>query len=133
MEKIIGRCERIFLPDLEVGQLNSKVDTGAYGISIHVDSISVNNGCLEFNIGDKTFSYKKYKIVNVKSSFGEKQKRFCIFTRLKMGNSTYKVYVSLTDRKDMKYPVLIGRRFLHKFDYLVDVRKKYLNDTDKKV
>ncbi len=133
MEKIIGRCERIFLPDLEVGQLNSKVDTGAYGISIHVDSISVNDECLEFNIGNKTFTYKKYKTVNVKSSFGEKQKRFCIFTRLKMGNSTYKVYVSLTDRKDMKYPVLIGRRFLHKFDYLVDVRKKYLNDTDKKV
>ncbi len=133
MEKLIGRCERIFLPDLEVGQLNSKVDTGAYGISIHVDSISVKDGCLEFNIDNKTFTYKKYKTVNVKSSFGEKQKRFCIFTRLKMGNSTYKVYVSLTDRKDMKYPVLIGRRFLHKFDYLVDVRKKYLNDTDKKV
>jgi hypothetical protein len=39
----------------------------------------------------------------------------------------------LTDRKKMKYPVLIGRRFLYKFNYLVDVTKKNVNDRNKKV
>jgi hypothetical protein len=34
-----------------------------------------------------------------------------------------KVEFSLTDRKDMKHPVLIGRKFLYR-RYLVDVRLK---------
>ena len=45
----------------------------------------------------------------------------------------YKGGISLTDRKKMRYPVLIGRRFLYKFNYLVDVTKKNINDTNKKV
>ena len=28
----------------------------------------------------------------------------------------------------MRYPALIGRRFLYKFDYLVDVKQKNIND-----
>ena len=45
----------------------------------------------------------------------------------------YKVHISLTNRKKMKYPVLIGRRFLNKFKYMVNVRKKNINDRAKAV
>ena len=38
---------------------------------------------------------------------------------LKLGDKSYKVFVSLTDRKSMKFPCLIGRRFLYKFNYLI--------------
>ena len=48
-----------------------------------------------------------------------------------LGEKNYKVHISLTNRKKMKYPVLIGRRFLNRFKYMVNVRKKNINDRAK--
>ena len=133
MIKKVGRIENIAFPELNIENIKAKVDTGAYGIALHVDDIRLENSVLYFKINSKEFSYDKFKTVNVKSSFGKVQKRFSILTKLTIGESVYKFYVSLTDRKKMKYPVLIGRRFLYKFNYLVDVRKKNINDTNKKM
>ena len=133
MRKKVGRIENIAFPELKIESIKAKVDTGAYGVALHVDNIEIINNELTFTINNNKFTYTKFKVVSVKSSFGKKQKRFSIFTKIKIGDSTYKVFVSLTDRKNMRYPVLIGRRFLYKFNYLVDVRKKNINDTSKKV
>ena len=131
--KFLGRSEKINLIDLEINNISSKIDTGAFGNALHCDDIRLINGALYFSIQNKNFSFENYKTVIVKNSFGKKQKRFLIFTRIKLGNSTYKVYLSLTNRKDMRHPMLIGRRFLHKFDYLVDVKEKNTYDRAKKV
>ncbi len=133
MEKKIGRSEFISFPELNLLRIKSKVDTGAYGIALHVDNIRIENNELLFNIDGQEFRYKNYKRVSVKSSFGRKQKRYSIFTKIKVGDLSYKFFVSLTDRKNMRYPVLIGRRFLYKFNYIVDVRQKNIYDTSKKV
>lgn len=133
MEKKVGRIENISFPELKIEKIKAKVDTGAYGVALHVDSIKLEDGKLYFTVGDEEFSYNKFKTIIVKNSFGKVQKRFSIFTKLTIGDSIYKFYVSLTDRKKMKYPVLIGRRFLYKFNYLVDVTKKNINDRNKKV
>ncbi len=133
MRKKIGRSEIISLPDFEISNISAKVDTGAYGVALHVDSIIFKNNKLYFTIGDKNFTYNKFKTISVKNSFGRVQKRFSILTKILIGDKIYKFYVSLTNRKNMRYPVLIGRRFLYKFDYLVDVKKKNINDTTKKV
>lgn len=133
MEKKIGRSEIVSFPELDLQKINSKVDTGAYGIALHVDDIRLEDNELLFNINGQEFRYKTYKKVSVKSSFGRKQKRYSIFTKIKIGDSSYKFFVSLTDRKNMRYPVLIGRRFLYKFNYIVDVRQKNIYDTTKKV
>jgi len=128
MEKTIGRREIISFPDLMVDKIKAKIDTGAYGTALHVDNIEIINDALTFTINNNTFTYTKFKIIKVKSSFGKKQKRFSIFTKIKIGDLTYKIWVSLTNRKNMRYPVLIGRRFLYKFNYLVDVRKNNVNN-----
>jgi|694.fasta_scaffold23860_6 hypothetical protein len=133
MEKKVGRIENISFPELKIEKIKAKVDTGAYGVALHVDSIKLEDGKLYFTVGNEEFSYNKFKTIIVKNSFGKVQKRFSIFTKLTIGDSIYKFYVSLTDRKKMRYPVLIGRRFLYKFNYLVDVTKKNINDRNKKV
>ena len=133
MKKKVGRIENISSPELKIEKIKAKVDTGAYGVALHVDSIKLEDGKLYFTVGNEEFSYNKFKTVIVKNSFGKVQKRFSIFTKLTIGDSIYKFYVSLTDRKKMRYPVLIGRRFLYKFNYLVDVTKKNINDRNKKV
>lgn len=133
MNKKIGRSENISFPELKIGDIKAKIDTGAYGVALHVDGIRHEKGILYFTIDSDEFSYDKFKMISVKNSFGEVQKRFSILTKMVIGDSIYKFYVSLTDRKNMRYPVLIGRRFLYKFNYLVDVTKKNINDRNKKV
>jgi len=133
MDKKVGRIENISFPELKIEKIKAKVDTGAYGVAIHVDDIRLEDNKLYFKIDSEEFSYDKFKTVSVKSSFGRVQKRFSIMTKIIIGDSIYKFYVSLTDRKKMKYPVLIGRRFLYKFNYLVDVTKKNINDRNKKM
>lgn len=131
----IGRIEKISFPDLNILSLDAKVDTGAYGTALHVNGIRTRNGKLSFWVDNSSnrLYFDKYKVITVRNSFGKRQKRYSIMTRVMVGDSTYKVFISLTNRKDMKYPVLIGRRFLYKFNYIVDVRKKNVNDRTKKV
>lgn len=131
--KFVGRSEKINLTELGITSIQSKIDTGAFSNSIHVDDVDLIDEKLQFTINGQKFTYKKFKTIVVKNSFGVKQKRFIIFTKIKLGESTYKVYLSLTDRKNMKYPMLIGRRFLYKFGYVVDVTKKNIYDRVKKV
>ena len=133
MKKKLGRSEIISFPELKIGSIKAKIDTGAYGVALHVDTIRFEDGTLYFTIESDEFSYDKFKMISVKNSFGKVQKRFSILTKMTIGDSIYKFYVSLTDRKKMRYPVLIGRRFLYKFNYLVDVTKKNINDRNKKV
>lgn len=129
MVKKIGRYEKVFFPELNL-KIDSKIDTGAYSISLHVDGIYEKNNKLVFWLENENniFTYDEFKIINVKSSFGRTQKRYSIKMTMTLGINTFEVIVSLSDRKDMKFPCLIGRRFLNKNHFLVDVRKKNLHD-----
>ena len=133
MKNIIGRTEIISFSDLEIDKITAKVDTGAYGVVVHVDEIAQVDDELHIKVNSKDFIYKNFKCIKVKSSFGKVQKRYSILTKIILGDKVYKFYVSLTNRNKMRYPALIGRRFLYKFDYLVDVKQKNINDTTKKV
>jgi hypothetical protein len=126
--KYVGRTEKVSFPDLGIETIDAKVDTGAYGNALHVDDFFIKDEKLFFTIEDKEYVYEKYKTIVIRNSFGKKQKRFSIITKVVLGNKIYKVHVSLTNRKKMKYPMLIGRRFLNKFKYMVNVRKKNIND-----
>jgi len=126
--KCVGRTETVYFPDFESGPESAKIDTGAYGNALHVDDISVQDGLLCFSIGGRPQVFSEYGTVVVKNSFGKRQKRYSIVAKMKMGKRTYRIHFSLTDRNKMKNPVLIGRRFLGKFDYMVDVKRKNIND-----
>ena len=130
MDKNIGRIEIISFPDLNIESIIVKIDTGAYGIAFHASGIKVVDEKLNFWIGKRSnsFVFDKFRTISVKNSFGKIQVRYSIFTKIVIGGVTYKFNISLTNRGKMKYPVLIGRRFLKKFNYIVDVRKKNIND-----
>ena len=131
---IIGRIEPISILDLELYELDAKIDTGAYSNSLHCDDITIENGFVSFRLLDKvhpSYHNKKikmplYKEKKVKSSNGTTQNRAFIQVKVKFANKTYKTIISLTSRADMKYPMLIGRKFL-KNRFLVDVSKKNLS------
>ena len=50
MRKEIGRSEIISLPELDIFNVSAKIDTGAYGVALHVDGIKQKNNKLYFTI-----------------------------------------------------------------------------------
>ncbi len=133
-KRIIGRREIISILDLELFDLDVKIDTGADSNSLHCDDIFVDDEkFVHFTLLDEIHSAyhgKKmkmplYKFKRVKSSNGTVQLRASIKVDILFFGKKYKTVISLTDRSDMKYPMLIGRKFLTE-RFLVDVSKEYL-------
>jgi hypothetical protein len=71
-----------------------------------------------------------YKVKKVRSSNGELQERPSIKVSVEFFGKRYETVVSLTNRADMKYPMLIGRHFLSG-KFLVDVSQEYLANNKK--
>ena len=134
-KKIIGRREIVDILDLELYGLDAKIDTGADSNSLHCDDIFIDNEnkIVTFKLLDEVhpaYHGKKivmplYKLKKVKSSNGTVQLRATIQVTVSFFVKKYKTDISLTDRSDMKYPMLIGRKFLVN-RFLVDVSKEYL-------
>lgn len=128
--KIIGVFEPISFPDLGVDKVIAKIDTGAYSGAIHALEIKtkVNKSGQEylqfkpFNENNKPLKVKKFDIKRVKSSNGHMERRFVIETNILIKNKNYKTKISLTDRSEMKNDVLLGRQFLKRYHFLVDVK-----------
>lgn len=134
-KKIIGSKEIISILDLELYDLDAKVDTGADSNALHCDDIHIDEqNMVHFKLLDKVHpAYHGKKIVmplhevrKIKSSNGLIQERASIKVRVKFFGKVYKTVISLTDRSDMKFPMLIGRKFLAN-KFLVDVSKNYLS------
>ena len=133
-KKIIGKKESISIIDLELYDLDVKVDTGADSNALHCDHIYIDDdNFVHFHLLDEvhpSYHGKKmivplYKIKKVRSSNGELQERPSIKVSVKFFGKRYKTVISLTNRADMKYPMLIGRKFLSG-KFLVDVSQEYI-------
>lgn len=137
-KRIIGRKDRIDFPELILIDIDVKIDTGAYTSSIHCHNIELidNDDILKvrFNLLDpshpdhneKEFILPVYKHKQVRSSSGEAEKRIFIITKALIFDQLIDVELSLTDRSDMKFPVLLGRKVLRK-RFIVDVMKRDLS------
>lgn len=123
---IIGRTEMVCLPEWGIA-LKAKIDTGSYFCSLHVLDIEEIPGEPE-RVRFRTVDYKGKvhtlevsveKYIKVKSSFGQVKKRPAVRTRLCLAGQEIEALVSLDDRSDMRFPILIGRKIL-KGRFLVD-------------
>ncbi len=72
-----------------------------------------------------------HKIKKVKSSNGKTEERIFVKTIIELFGRRYKAELSLTDRKDMKFPMLIGRKYLQG-RFLVDVSLQYQHINNEK-
>jgi len=135
---VIGRREMVSFPLLYMVNVEAKVDTGAFSSAIHCDNIRLekegDKELLCFTLeasdypGNKTqhFKFEEFTVKKIKNSFGEAEERFVIKTIIKIGEKNIKAQFSLSDRKTMRYPVLIGRRAI-KGKFIIDVMKVHLN------
>jgi hypothetical protein len=116
----VGWCEWIALPDLGVARLHAKIDTGARTCALHVLSMKPageahGRPVLEVRLGSSRPPVQVLVLeeIAVRDSGGHVQKRPVIETTLVLGTVERRVRVTLTDRGDMQFPMLIGRSALH--------------------
>ena len=110
-----------------------KIDTGARTSVLHCSKIQIveDNGqhWVKFHPLDSRFlSPGKTYILpfqsrrTIKNSFGQEEERYVITTTIVLFGESYEIELSLRDRSEMEFPVLLGRRFIRK-RFLVDVSK----------
>lgn len=129
--RIIGTFEPVNFPDFKIGEVMAKIDTGAFTGALHCTKIqekeTAKGKVLKFSPFDHpevVVTAKEYAVKYVRSSNGELQNRYFIDTTITIQDQTYPIALSLADRSEMKWPVLIGRRFLRRNHFLVDVRRR---------
>lgn len=134
---VIGRKDIADLPRFGLEKIPVKIDTGAYSSSIHCESVT----CLEKagkkvlqvqfsaqNKGNRSnvVEFEKFIEKPVKSSNGEIEQRYIVEGSIVLFNQTYLTPFSLTQRKGMRYPVLLGRKLLNR-KFVIDPVKTNLS------
>ncbi|WP_010182007.1 ATP-dependent zinc protease family protein [Aquimarina agarilytica] len=142
MEKkkiIIGRSDIADFTELCLYELAIKIDSGAYTSSIHCKNVVEINNVLHCQFLDETheqfiekkITFNTYKTTVVKSSNGISSKRYSIKTSITIFNKTYPITLTLNDRDKMRFPVLIGRKFLSG-KFIIDPKQLNLSYVQKK-
>lgn len=129
---IIGRREKISLPEWGLSLISAKVDTGAYTNSIdceYVKEKTVNGkDILEFKLlspkhrlyDGQLIQTGDYTRKKVKNSFGDAEIRFKVRTKVIMFGEPFETEFTLSDRSKMRNAILLGRKML-KGRFIVDV------------
>lgn len=118
---ILGALERCDLPDIGILNLVMRVDTGATTSSLHVENVEEfeKNGesWISFDIHPDVYDVVKItrhssKVEarrRVKSSTATLERRYLIATTLSIGEHSWPIKITLTDRSEMTYLMLLGR------------------------
>ncbi|PZD78481.1 RimK/LysX family protein [Mesonia sp. K7] len=133
-KKLIGKNDHADFPKLGLEDIAIKIDTGAYTSSIHCYNIHIENNVLYCNFldpehpqyNDKEFKFTQFELKTIKSSNGISQERYLIKTNITLFGKTHQITLSLNNRQEMKFPVLLGRKFLNN-KYLVDTQLENLS------
>lgn len=133
--RTIGWKENIDFVDFEILGVPAKTDTGAKTSVLHcsdIELIKINRKqFVKFTpfsndpSNEKSFTLPLHKERKIKSSFGIEENRYIVQTRVRLFNEVYDIEISLRDRSNMEYPMLLGRSFIRK-KFLVDVNRAYL-------
>ena len=138
-KKTIGRADLVDLPELGLYDIHAKIDTGAYSASLHCKDVKELDGCLEFVLLDDEhpeftgmkFFFRSFKQKDVRNSFGVMERRYVIQTPVVLFGETILTDFSLSDRDNMRFPILLGRKILRR-RLVVDVTKRNLSFREKK-
>lgn len=134
---VIGWREWVSLPDLEVDQIKCKVDTGAKTSALHayfVEPFAKSDGdYVRFGLHPLQKNLEKEiictsKVVDqrdITDSGGHKEKRYVISTHIKLGQHLWQAEVTLTDRENMLFRMLLGRDAI-KNQFIVNPARSYL-------
>lgn len=139
---VVGWRELVHLPELGLRGIPAKIDTGARTSSLHgvvLDEFERDGEkYVRFAVDFERPHVRQIceavhvDIRGITSSNGETQYRYVIKTPLKIGDIRFRAEISLADRSDMKFPMLIGRSSLRR-RFVVDSGYSWLQTPEMKV
>lgn len=143
MTDTLGWREWVSLPDLNIDLIKAKIDTGARTSTLHAFDVELLNvsgkGFVKFSIHPN--QRDSGKVIEcqaplfdqrvVRDSGGHTESRYVIETKIIIGSAVHIAEVTLTNRDNMGFRMLIGRTTM-KGLYLVDPGKSYLIGKRKK-
>lgn len=132
---IIGGVEKV---KVEPGDLvlDARIDTGAETTSIHAEDISLvekdGKRYVRFTLLDEATKEQlpmevrlRRRVLIKQHGDDEPERRYVVRMWLTLGDNRARVDVTLSDREDFEYPLLVGRNFLVD-TAIVDVSRQYL-------
>jgi len=134
---IIGSIEACDLPEIGINNLQVRIDTGAKTSSLHVDNLEKyteqGKPWVRFDIHPDVYDIKKvtsckaalHDVRSIKSSNGTSEVRYVIKTLMRLGDQSWPIEITLTNRSDMSYLMLLGRQGMGK-KVLVNPAKSFL-------
>lgn len=139
---LVGAIEKCDLPELGIVDLHVRVDTGAKTSSLHVDNIEEflknDKRWVSFDIHSDihnveevhraTVRLKGKKVV--KSSSADKETRVVIKTNIRFGDEEWPIKLTLTNRAEMNYLMLLGREAMMD-KIIVDPSLEYILSDEK--
>lgn len=140
---VIGWREWIGLPELGIKSVKAKVDTGARSSSLHAFDLEqfVKDGeqWVQFKVHPNQRDTRKTVIAkakilemrSVRSSSGKANMRPVILTQIKLLNENWSVELTLANRDQMGFRMLLGREAFRK-KFLVDAGNSYYGGKPKR-
>ncbi|MEL7429683.1 MAG: RimK/LysX family protein [Pseudomonadota bacterium] len=137
---IIGWMEYLDLPALGLKQIKAKIDTGARTSALHATHIRVfdhnSEEWVRFQVQSEDDGEPKwiecpvYDRRDIKNTSGIPEERIIIKTRLKLVDRSWPITVSLTDRSNMRFAMIVGRTALKKHNIAVHTHRANLTQNE---
>ena len=134
---MIGWRETVSLPDVGIHRFAAKLDTGALTTALHatemrrvraegrdwVEFMPDHNGLDVAHACRLPLLHRR----SITNTSGVPEERFIVATTLRIGDRQERIEVSLTDRSDMTYPIIIGRSAMRLLRLTVDPTRSWLH------
>lgn len=123
---VVGWREWFALPELGINRIKAKVDTGARTSALHAFHIDyfTEQGRAKVHFKIHPFQYSTEQVASciadvidirwVTDSGGHKEQRFVIQTQIQVGALFWPIEMTLTNREDMRFRMLLGRTAMKK-------------------
>ncbi|MEO9527634.1 RimK/LysX family protein [Roseibium sp.] len=135
-DDVIGWREIVSLPELGVFDMRAKIDTGARTSALHAENQEVfdrdGGNWVRFRVPASRY-HSDFRVEvpvlderSIKNTSGVPERRIVIRTLLHLGSHRWQVDVSLADRTNMGFDMILGRTAIRRHKVLVHAGRSFL-------